>query len=175
MTLHFNIISLKKRRRYLRSHLPKAEVLLWMHLSRRQMLGYKFRRQHSVDRFVVDFYCPELRLAIEVDGDSHFTPMARIYDRGRQTQIESFGISFLRVLNEDVYYNLDGVLDNIEGTIRAIGNSREQPPLSMDPLLCRRGSMESKPDLEPPITSRLHQERQTLPSFFEGGGTPVNR
>jgi very-short-patch-repair endonuclease len=120
MTLHFNISSLKKRRRYLRNHLPKAEVLLWMQLSNRQMRGYKFRRQYSVDKFVIDFYCPELRLAIEVDGDSHFTPQARIYDRGRQNHIESFGIRFLRVMNEDVYDNLEAVLDEIEATIRAI-------------------------------------------------------
>jgi len=120
MTLHFNITPLKKRRRYLRNHLPKAEVLLWMHLSNRQMLGYKFRRQYSVDKFVVDFYCPELRLAIEVDGDSHFTPRALIYDRGRQHHIESFGIRFLRVMNEDVYESLDAVLDEIEATIREL-------------------------------------------------------
>jgi very-short-patch-repair endonuclease len=124
MTLHFNIAPLKKRRRYLRNHLPKAEVLLWMQLSNRQMLGYKFRRQYSVDNFVVDFYCPELRLAIEVDGDSHFTPRARVYDNARQHHIESFGIRFLRVMNEDVYENLDAVLDEIEMTIREIKGER---------------------------------------------------
>jgi very-short-patch-repair endonuclease len=129
MTLHFNITPLKKRRRYLRSHLPKAEVLLWMHLSNRQMLGYKFRRQYSVDKFVIDFYCPELRLAIEVDGDSHVTPRARVYDRGRQHHIESFGIRFLRVMNEDVYHNLDAVLDEIAATIRSIEGRGQQPPL----------------------------------------------
>jgi very-short-patch-repair endonuclease len=120
MTLHFNITPLKKRRRYLRNHLPKAEVLLWMRLSNRQVLGYKFRRQYSVDRFVIDFYCPELRLAIEVDGESHFTHTARVYDRCRQHHIESFGIKFLRVMNENVYGNLDAVLDEIETTIRGI-------------------------------------------------------
>jgi very-short-patch-repair endonuclease len=120
MTLHFNITPLKKRRRWLRSHLPKAEVLLWMHLSNRQMLGYKFRRQYSVDKFSVDFYCAELKLAIEVDGDSHFTPLAKAYDRERQNHIESFGISFLRVMNEEVYSNMDAVLDQIAATIRSI-------------------------------------------------------
>ena len=123
MTIHFNITPLKKRRRYLRNHLPKAEVLLWMQLSNRQMLGYKFRRQYSVDKFVIDFYCPELRLAIEVDGDSHFTPRAMVYDRGRQNHIESFGIRFLRVMNEDVYSDMDAVLDEIEAEIRAIEHS----------------------------------------------------
>lgn len=120
MTLHFKITPLKKRRRYLRSHVPNAEVLLWMHLSNKQMLGYKFRRQYSVDQYVVDFYCPALKLAIEVDGDSHFTPLARIYDRHRQHHIESFGIRFHRIMNEDVYYNLDAVLDEIARTIRQL-------------------------------------------------------
>ena len=124
MTLHFNITPLKERRRYLRSHLPRAEVLLWMRLSNKQMLGYKFRRQYSVDQFVIDLYCPELKLAIEVDGDNHFTPLARVYDEGRQHHIESFGIRFLRVVNEDVYHNLDAVLDEIEATIRGIESGR---------------------------------------------------
>ena len=120
MTLHFNISLLKQRRRYLRSHLPNAEVLLWMRLSHRQILGYKFRRQYSVDRFVIDFYCPELKLAIEIDGDGHFAPLARLYDCDRQQHIESFGIRFLRFMNEDVYYNLDAVLDEIIRTIRGL-------------------------------------------------------
>jgi very-short-patch-repair endonuclease len=84
------------------------------------MLGYKFRRQYSVDQYVIDFYCPELKLAIEVDGDSHFSPLARIYDSQRQHHIESFGIRFLRILNEDVYFNMDAVLDEIEETIRGL-------------------------------------------------------
>jgi very-short-patch-repair endonuclease len=88
------------------------------------MLGYKFRRQHSVDRFVIDFYCPELKLAIEVDGDTHFTPPALVRDRDRQNHIESFGIRFIRVTNEDVYRNLDAVLDNIEAAIREIESSK---------------------------------------------------
>jgi very-short-patch-repair endonuclease len=100
-----------------------------MRLSSRQMLGYKFRRQYSVDNFVVDFYCPELKLAIEVDGDSHFTPLARVYDRGRQHHIESFGIRFLRVMNEDVYHNLNAVLDEIVATIRRLESGKEQLPL----------------------------------------------
>lgn len=120
MTLHFNITPLKQRRRYLRSQMPRADILLWMHLTDRQILGYKFRRQYSVDKYVVDFYCPALRLAIEVDGDNHLTPLARVYDWERQHHIESFGIRFLRVMNEDVYNNLDAVLDEIARTIRQL-------------------------------------------------------
>jgi len=84
------------------------------------MLGHKFRRQHSVDQYVIDFYCPKLKLAIEVDGESHFTAIARVYDRRRQEFIESFGIRFLRITNIDILDNLDGVLDEISKTIQEI-------------------------------------------------------
>ena len=120
MTLCFNRTSQKQRRRFLRSHLPKAEAVLWMHLSRHQMLGYKFRRQYSVDQYIIDFYCPELKLAIEVDGESHFTRAAREYDRQRQDHIEAFGIRFLRITNIDILENIGGVLDEIANNISEI-------------------------------------------------------
>jgi very-short-patch-repair endonuclease len=123
MTLHFNASYQKQRRRFLRSHLSKAEAVLWTHLSRRQLLGYKFRRQYSVDQYIVDLYCPELKLAIEVDGPSHFTEEAKEYDSRRQAYIEAFGIRFLRVTNVDVLDNLHGVLDEIAAEIGKITRS----------------------------------------------------
>jgi very-short-patch-repair endonuclease len=63
--------------------MPPAEVILWQRLRNRQVEGYKFRRQYSIGRFVVDFYCPEKRLAIEVDGESHFVEEADLRDRER--------------------------------------------------------------------------------------------
>lgn len=74
------------------------------------MLGYKFRRQHGIDHYIVDFYCPEKRLAIEVDGVTHSSPEERDYDRERENLIKTYGIKFVRVTNADVYKNLDGVL-----------------------------------------------------------------
>jgi very-short-patch-repair endonuclease len=120
MTLCFNRTSQKQRRRFLRSHLPKAEAVLWMYLSRRQMLGYKFRRQYSVNQYIMDLYYPELKLAIEVDGESHFTETAREYDRRRQEYIASLGISFLRVMSSDVLGNVHGVLNDIAAKIGEI-------------------------------------------------------
>ena len=84
------------------------------------MLGYKFRRQYSVDQYIIDFYCPELKLAIEVDGESHFTRAAREYDRQRQDHIEAFGIRFLRITNIDILENIGGVLDEIANNISEI-------------------------------------------------------
>jgi very-short-patch-repair endonuclease len=77
------------------------------------MKGFKFRRQYSVNQYVVDFYCPELKLAIEIDGDSHFNDISEKYDKERQKSIESFGIRFLRFTNIDIYDNIDGVLQTI--------------------------------------------------------------
>jgi very-short-patch-repair endonuclease len=86
---------------------------MWIHLSRRQMNGLKFRRQYGVDQYVIDFYCPKIKLAIEIDGDSHYYSAAQKYDTERQKYIESCGIHFLRFTNNEIYDNLDGVLQMI--------------------------------------------------------------
>ncbi|MDP2685404.1 MAG: endonuclease domain-containing protein [bacterium] len=105
---------MKARRQKLRRESPKAEVLLWRHLKGRQTGGYKFRRQYSVGGYVVDFYCAELRLAIEIDGPTHYVnKKIETYDRKRQDFIESFGIRFVRFTNHDIYNNIDGVIEKI--------------------------------------------------------------
>jgi len=113
MTKIYNKRAFTPLRRALRRSMSKAEVVLWKKLSRKQLLGFKFRRQYGVDQYVIDFYCPKLKLAIEVDGETHFLPGAEIYDRQRQQHIESLGITFLRFTNTDIYKNLDGVLQSI--------------------------------------------------------------
>jgi very-short-patch-repair endonuclease len=77
------------------------------------MHGYKFRRQYGIDQYVLDFYCPHLKLAIEIDGDSHFVAGAEEYDQARQEHIEAYGIQFLRFTNSDVYENLCSVSQTI--------------------------------------------------------------
>ncbi len=71
MTSIFNRQQDKEKRRDLRRNMTKAEVLLWLQLKSRKMLGQRFLRQYGIDAYVVDFYCPKLKLAIEVDGESH--------------------------------------------------------------------------------------------------------
>ena len=110
MGIWFNRFSDNLKRKKLRLGMPKAEVILWSRLKGNQLKGLKFRRQFGVGPFVIDFFCPELRLAIEVDGESHRTPEAQKYDQERQLFIEEFGIRFLRYTNEEVYENLEGVL-----------------------------------------------------------------
>jgi len=104
--------------------MPDAEIILWSRLKQNQILGYKFRRQFGIGGFVIDFYCPKLRLAIEVDGDTHFVGDAPQKDIARQKQIEGYDVKFLRVTNNDVYKNLDGVLKTIEHKVMELGKGR---------------------------------------------------
>lgn len=113
MSQIFNRHSEKAKRQRLRSRIPKAEIILWSRLRRRQLAGAKFRRQYGVYQFVLDFYCPELKLAIEVDGPTHNGPEAQRYDRWRQNMIEHLGVQFLRFTNRQVYQQLDTVLNVI--------------------------------------------------------------
>ena len=119
MTLLFNKTSEKNKRRSLRRQMPNAEVILWQFLKNKQIDGHKFRRQYIVDRYVIDFYCPRKKFAIEVDGPTHFYRGAQQYDIRRQRFIESLGIKVLRITNDDVYQNIQGVIDKIQ---RLLGN-----------------------------------------------------
>ena len=120
----YNRTSEKARRQLLRRETPGAEEILWSKLRRRQMLGYKFRRQYSVENFVVDFYCPRARLRIEIDGDSHFQMGSMARDQSRQTAIESFGIEFLRFRNVEVIEHLEVVLAAIERSLLGVKTKR---------------------------------------------------
>jgi very-short-patch-repair endonuclease len=118
MTEIFNKVEELEKRRSLREEMPKAEALVWQRLRRKQVEGFKFRRQYSVDAYVVDFYCSELRLVIEIDGNSHLQGDAPAYDIARQTLLESLGLVVLRFTNRQVYTELDAVIDTIAQKIR---------------------------------------------------------
>ena len=118
----FNNRAETSKRQQLRSEMPVAERLLWKQL-RNEALGVKFRRQVSIEKYVVDFYCPSLHLAIEVDGESHADEVAREYDEVRQREIESLGVRFIRVSNEDVYRN---ALDVAEGIALVVAQMKAE-------------------------------------------------
>ena len=122
MTQLFNKVSEMNKRRSLRTNMPKAEGLVWARLRDRQVEGYKFRRQYSVGAFVVDFYCPELKLAIEVDGPSHLRDGIPEYDAERQLFLEGKGMTVVRVTNAQVYQDLNAAIGFI---VAAIENLRE--------------------------------------------------
>ena len=120
MTKHFNKrIELEKRRK-LRKDETYVEKIMWMHFRNRQILGYKFRRQYSVDHFVIDFYCPELKLAVEINGDVHEIPEQKEYDTTRQKYLEAFGIKFVRIKNEEFLGNPNKAFSKIEKSITSI-------------------------------------------------------
>ena len=107
---------LKELARGLRANSTLSEVLLWKHLNGRQMLGYDFDRQKPIDNFIVDFFCSELMLAIEIDGDTHNYKAAR--DDERQRRLEALGIGFLRFADRDVKRNMGGVISVIQNWIK---------------------------------------------------------
>ena len=104
---------LKSRRKELRNNSTPAEKLLWSVLQHSNLGGYKFRRQHSVGSYILDFYCPSESLAVELDGDSHFTDEAIDYDRVRTAYLNALNIKVLRFLNTEVYDNLKVVCERI--------------------------------------------------------------
>jgi very-short-patch-repair endonuclease len=109
----FNRKYQKPIRQRLRNNATEAEKLLWSRLMHSQLCGHKFRRQEGIAKFVVDFYCPEHELAIEIDGAIHSTSEEIEHDRKRPEYIENFGMNFLRFTNSDIYENLDWVLETI--------------------------------------------------------------
>ncbi|WOD06231.1 endonuclease domain-containing protein [Marinomonas sp. GJ51-6] len=109
MTKIFNIKGNAGFRVALRKNMTEPERRLWSKIRNRQ-LGVKFRRQFGIGQYVVDFYCPEKRLVVEVDGDSHFNDSSATYDLARDAYFNSLNIQVLRFTNLDVMQNLDGVL-----------------------------------------------------------------
>jgi very-short-patch-repair endonuclease len=112
---------LEARRRELRGSLTVAEARLWSCLQRSR-LGWKFRRQHSIGPFIVDFHCPSARLAIELDGAGHDSAPASQYDQRRSEYLRGKNVRVIRFVNDDVNRNLEGVLHAIRMELSA-GNA----------------------------------------------------
>ena len=118
--MEYNKNELKSRRRELRNNPSKAEKILWGLIRKRQINNVKFRRQFGIDRYVVDFYCAELKLIIEVDGDTHFGDKDVKHDRERQNNLEKYGIKFLRFTNDAVIDAPDIVINNIRDAVTSL-------------------------------------------------------
>ncbi len=91
---------------------------MWMALKRRALKGHKFRRQHGIGPYVVDFYCPSEQLVVELDGGVHDAPEQAAYDADRQRRIEQLGLCVLRIPNEAVLNRSEGVLNWLAGHFR---------------------------------------------------------
>jgi very-short-patch-repair endonuclease len=109
--------------RELRQPQIPTEATLWRHLRNRN-LKYKFRRQHPIDFFIIDFYCAEARLLIEIDGPSHLEKEQQEYDQARTEYLESLEYKVIRFTNDDVRYNIHiAVATIIEEVENRITNS----------------------------------------------------
>ncbi|MFO1525018.1 MAG: endonuclease domain-containing protein [Turneriella sp.] len=109
-----NLRHLKQRRIELRKRLTPAEAALWNRLKKSQVVDHKFRRQHSFGNYILDFYCPAARLAVELDGGVHQSMEAQDYDRVRDAYLRSAGIRVLRFQNREVLEDMRSVLRRIE-------------------------------------------------------------
>ena len=98
---------------YLRKNATDYERILWGHRRNRNFGEYKFRRQHPIDRYILDFYCPAAKLAIELDGSGHDSHARVIHDQARDSFLAAQGITVIRFWNHEVREELDGVLEAI--------------------------------------------------------------
>ena len=113
MTLVNNFVTTIETRRRLRKDSTVPEQQIWRLLRDRQLSGYKFRRQHGLGPYVVDFYCPKFRLVVEIDGDSHSSLKAQAYDARRTAYFRLFGMEVIRFMNAEVGENPTAVVEAI--------------------------------------------------------------
>ena len=109
---------LKQTRKNLRNKSTPAEAFLWKYLRHSQLGGRKFRRQHSIENFIVDFYCPSEKLIIELDGQGHFDPSQQEKDVKREERLKALGFKVLRFENQFVFDHLPMVLNSIKAEFK---------------------------------------------------------
>ncbi|RNE65812.1 DUF559 domain-containing protein [Vibrio cholerae] len=114
-------------RQYLRNHMTHPEQRLWQHL-RHFQLGVKFRRQFGVGTYVLDFYCSTYKLAVEIDGDSHFSEGGKIHDEQRTAYLKRHGIRVVRYTNQEVEQQLTDVIEDIFRHLQACIREHQNTP-----------------------------------------------
>ncbi len=110
----------KDVRKQLRNTATSAEAVLWTILKKKQVGGLKFRRQHSIGKYIVDFYCPEKKLTIELDGEVHIHPGQRSKDMDRESFLYQQGIEVLRFENKIVFENPEMIINEILGKAKKV-------------------------------------------------------
>ena len=108
---------LKQLARNLRNKSTKSEIILWQYLKGKQVHGYDFHRQKPIDNYILDFFCQELMLGIELDGYTHIFEEIIDKDKKKEERLKQIGITILRFDDDEVYYTLENVLRTIEGYI----------------------------------------------------------
>src|SRR5215467_10075052 len=123
----YNAKNRKPLRKKLRNSTTSAEAILWTYLQRRQLEGKKFRRQESLGRYVVDFYCPECRLIVELDGAPHFEPDSDIYENQRTAYLERLGLTVIRFENQAIHDDIELVLETVREAVRNVRATKTTP------------------------------------------------
>jgi cyclase len=100
----------------LRENMTAAELRLWERLAKNQ-LGVRFKPQHPVSNFIVDFYCHKAKFIIEVDGETHFSEESLKQDQSRTDELEQLGLKIIRFTNEQIFKDIAGVLKQIKLTL----------------------------------------------------------
>jgi len=113
MTKIYNKKENKTLRRKLRKEQTKEELIFWAHVKDRRFQGLKFRRQYSIGNYIADFYCPELKLVVEIDGGQHYEDENIQKDISRSQYFENLGMKVKRYTNVDIKTNMAGVLDDL--------------------------------------------------------------
>ncbi len=150
----YNHPTLKSRRRLLRRNFTDAERLLWSKLRHRQLMGVKFFRQYSVGQYILDFYAPTQRLAIEVDGGQHGEIARANHDRQRTEYLQQLRITVIRFQNIEVLKNIDGVIEQVTTTLANPSSS---------PLILRGGKNNLSPNPSQPPLAPRGGDRPTRP------------
>ena len=122
-----NLSQLKERRKQLRNNSTTEENILWSKLKNRKIFNFKFRRQHSIAYYILDFYCPEKKLCIELDGNQHNQKDNLDYDKNRTEFLNAVGIEVLRFNNYQINTNIDEVVNMISEKLK------EEPPQQTNP------------------------------------------
>jgi very-short-patch-repair endonuclease len=118
--------SIFKLAKELRENETEAEKALWTKLNKNQIFGFQFRRQHPINVFVADFYCPKIKLVIEVDGNIHEILEYEAHDIGRSGVLNDFGITVIRFTNDQILNDLDGTVNQIQITVKELINGTNQ-------------------------------------------------
>ncbi len=124
-----------ERRRYLRRASTRPEAELWEYLRSRRFHGLKFRRQYSIGNFILDFYCPQLRLGVELDGAGHNVPAQQQHDAFRTEWLGTMYVRIVRFRNEEV-------MEDIEGVLKKLGEiaTSSELPTAPNPSSCKEGN-----------------------------------
>ena len=109
----YNNKNLKEKRKELRSNSTSAEAVLWRMLKGKQIEGKKWRRQFSIGNYISDFYCPEIKLGVELDGNEHYTVIGKFNDARREEYLNTIGITIIRFENKDIWCSIEHVIETI--------------------------------------------------------------